>query len=91
MNYHPRILIVDDDIRYVELLALTLRRSGCHVITAQNGEEALNAVKDQPDLVILDIVMPDMDGLEVAHLLTSATGNAVPFIFLTAKGQPHHL
>ena len=86
----PIILIVDDDARYVELLALTLQRSGYQVLTAFSGEDALIAAKNCPDLVILDIVMPGIDGFEVADRLASAAGKATPFIFLTAKGQPHH-
>lgn len=90
MADRPTILIVDDDARYVELLALTLRRSGYQVLTALGGEDALIAAKNYPDLVILDIVMPKMDGYEVADRLASVAGKAIPFIFLTAKGQPHH-
>jgi len=89
-SYIPHILIVDDDCRYVELLALTLRRNGYRVSTALSGEEALAAAIDRPDLVLVDIVMAEMDGFEVAHQLHSVTGEATPFVFVTAKGQPHH-
>ena len=86
----PNILIVDDDIRYVEMLELTLTRQGYNVVKAYNGDEALIALNQHPDLVILDIIMPGMDGWQVANRLVSATGDAIPYIFLTAKGQPHH-
>jgi DNA-binding response OmpR family regulator len=89
-SLHPHILIVDDDVRYVELLALTLRRNGYRVSTALSGEEALAAAVDRPDLVLVDIVMAEMDGFEVAHRLHHVTGEATPFVFVTAKGQPHH-
>ena len=90
MANKPNILIVDDDARYIELIALTLRRNGYQVSTALSGEEALTAAVNRPDLVILDIVMPGINGYEVAQHLTSVTGEATPYIFLTAKGQPHH-
>jgi DNA-binding response OmpR family regulator len=84
------ILIVDDDARYAELLSLMLRENGYQVSVALNGEEALTAAVNRPDLVILDIVMPGIDGFEVADRLESVTGVATPFIFLTAKGLSHH-
>jgi DNA-binding response OmpR family regulator len=86
----PSILIVDDDPRVVELLELILERNGYKVSKALSGEEALKALDEDPDLVILDIVMPGVDGLEVADRLQSQTEEPIPFIFLTAKGQPHH-
>lgn len=86
----PIILIVDDDKRYVEMLELTLTRQGYNVVKAYNGDEALIALNQHPDLVILDIIMPGIDGWQVANRLASTTGNSIPYIFLTAKGQPHH-
>jgi DNA-binding response OmpR family regulator len=85
-----KILIVDDDKRYVEMLELTLNRQGYNVLKAYNGDEALIALNQHPDLVILDIIMPGMDGWQVANRLASTTGDSIPYIFLTAKGQPHH-
>ena len=85
-----KILIVDDDKRYVEMLELTLTRQGYNVVKAYNGDEALTALNQLPDLVILDIIMPGIDGWQVANRLASATGYSIPYIFLTAKGQPHH-
>jgi DNA-binding response OmpR family regulator len=90
MKERPNILVVDDDVRYVELLTLTLESSGYQVTTALSGEEALVAAIDRPDLVVLDIVMPGIDGIRVAEQLRSVTGEGTPFVFLTAKGQPHH-
>jgi len=86
----PCILIVDDDIRYVEMLELTLSGQGYDILTAVSGRDAIFALNQHPDLVILDIVMPDIDGFEVADHLTTITGSSIPYIFLTAKGQPIH-
>lgn len=72
------------------MLELTLTRQGYNVVKAYNGEEALTALNLHPDLVILDIIMPGMDGWQVANRLVSTTGDSIPYIFLTAKGQPHH-
>ena len=86
----PRILVVDDDARYAELLSLILKEHGYQVSIALSGTEALEAANDRPDLVILDIVMPGMDGFEVADRLASVSGEDTPFIFLTAKGRSYH-
>jgi DNA-binding response OmpR family regulator len=86
----PHILIVDDDARYAELLSLMLRKSGYQVTIALDGEQALASAVNRPNLVILDIVMPGIDGFEVADRLESITGETTPFVFLTAKGLSHH-
>jgi len=91
MGATPHILIVDDDPRFLELLELNLTKAGYRITGALTGEEALWVVQnDRPDLVILDIVMPGMGGWEVADRLNTSTKEAIPFIFLTAKGQPQH-
>ncbi len=60
-----RILIVDDDTSYLELASTFLLSEGHEVINAGNGEEALERLEENPDLILLDILMPKMDGIEV--------------------------
>jgi len=80
-----RILIVDDDARIVNFLSSKLKASGYEVLTATNGLEGLEQAQAQePDIVILDVLMPKMDGLEMLKELRSFS--AVPVIMLTAKG-----
>ena len=81
----PRVLVVDDEPNIRELVQVALKFHGCSVITAVNGKDALRqAEAAQPDLIVLDVVLPDMDGFEVCRRLRSA-GNEVPVIFLTAR------
>jgi two-component system alkaline phosphatase synthesis response regulator PhoP len=81
------ILVVDDEKDIVELLAYNLTKEGFTVITARNGKEALIKAKQKPDLIILDIMMPEMNGLQVIQELKKDkfTSN-IPIILLTAKG-----
>jgi two-component system OmpR family response regulator len=80
-----RVLVVDDEPNITELVAMALRYEGFTVQTAATGRGALKAVSDfSPALVILDVMLPDIDGLEVLRRLTSG-GQKVPIIFLTAK------
>lgn len=80
-----RILAVDDEPRIINFLTSKLRASGYQVITATNGVEALEqAQAQQPDLIVLDVVMPKMDGFETLKELR--TFSAVPVIFLSARG-----
>ena len=84
----PRILVVDDEEHITELLAMALGYQGFEVERASNGREALDAVgRRSPDLMVLDVMMPDLDGFEVARRLRRDEGAAtrVPIIFLTAK------
>jgi len=79
------ILIVDDEVEMLDHLVHTLKRTNCKVVSTTKGKEALKLVKtEKPDLIILDVVMPDMDGGQVASLLAEnpATAN-IPIIFLT--------
>lgn len=83
MNTH--ILVVDDDERTINALRRTLTYAGYYVSTAANGEEALSIIRiRQPDLVILDLTLPGIDGLEVCHRLRSA-GVEVAVLMLTAR------
>jgi len=80
-----RILAVDDDERIVNFLRSKLKASGYEVFTASNGVEGLEQAQAQePDLIVLDLLMPKMDGLEMLKELRSFS--AVPVIILTAKG-----
>jgi DNA-binding response OmpR family regulator len=82
-----RILIVDDDVDSLKLIGLMLQRQGYDIVVANNGQQALSrAHGDQPDLIILDIMMPDMDGYEVCRRLRHDTSTqAIPIIMFTAK------
>jgi len=81
------ILVVDDDKDIVELLKYNFQKEGYSVRTARNGKEALVEVKNHPDLIILDIMMPELDGHEVIKQLKKDDRTAdIPIIFLTAKG-----
>ena len=80
-----RLLVVDDEPSILELLSVSLRFAGFEVATATNGADALNRVRDfAPDLLVLDVMMPGLDGFAVASTLRSR-GDRVPVVFLTAK------
>src|SRR4030043_223128 len=79
-----RILVVDDDTKTAELVKLFLNRDGYRVLTAYDGAEALHlARKSRPDLIILDLMLPGMDGLEVCRTLRDESDR--PIIMLTAR------
>jgi two-component system alkaline phosphatase synthesis response regulator PhoP len=79
-----RILVVDDDVKTVELVKLYLNRDGYKVITAYDGIEALDlARKSHPDLIVLDLMLPGCDGLEICRTLKNESD--VPIIMLTAR------
>lgn len=81
-----KILAVDDEQRMVRFIQLNLEQDGFQVVTAYNGKEALEQVRTQlPDLVLLDIMMPDINGFEVLKKIREV--NNVPVIMLTAKGE----
>ncbi len=81
----PQVLVVDDEPNIRELVQVALKFHGCSVTTAASGKEALRqADATRPDLIVLDVMMPDMDGFEVCRRLRAA-GNEVPVIFLTAR------
>lgn len=84
-----RILIVDDDVEALRLVGLVLERKGYEIQAAATGGQALEkATQEPPDLVILDVMMPDMDGYKIAQRLRDnpETSNA-PILFFTAKGS----
>jgi two-component system OmpR family response regulator len=81
----PRVLVVDDEPNIRELVEVALKFYGCSVSTAANGKDALRqADVVKPDLIVLDVMLPDLDGFEVCRRLRAA-GNEVPVIFLTAR------
>jgi len=83
-----RILLVDDESAITSNLAPFLERTGFVVATAANGETALQLIKDfQPDLTVLDVLMPRMDGREVLRRIRQS-GNFTPVILLTQVGSP---
>jgi DNA-binding response OmpR family regulator len=80
------VLVVDDEKRYRELLDMNLSRRGYHVLQAVDGLSALNAVElEEPDLVVLDLKLPDMDGYEVCRRIREHS--TVPIIMLTARAE----
>src|SRR5919201_5867195 len=80
-----RVLVVDDEENVTHLVSSALRFDGFETVTANNGQSALAAVAESnPDLVVLDVMMPGLDGLGVLQSLRAA-GSQVPVIFLTAR------
>jgi len=80
------ILLVDDEKDILELLKYNLEKEGFKVLTAVDGKKALSEADARPDLIVLDIMMPEMDGFEVCRILRQQPKTAeIPVIFLTAK------
>lgn len=84
-----RILVVDDEMYIVNILDFTLATDGLEVVSAANGEEALRkAMERTPDLIILDVMMPKIDGFEVCRALKAKEETKdIPVILLTAKDR----
>ena len=84
-----KVLVVDDEVNITQILEFSIGAEGFEVISAQNGEEAIEkARREQPDLIILDIMMPKIDGYEACRILKAnpLTKN-IPVVLLTAKGR----
>ena len=83
----PKILVIDDQPINVQLLKRKLEREGLRVIAAFNGREGLELIqREKPDLILLDVMMPDMDGIEICQRLQADEGTrAIPVIFITAR------
>lgn len=82
----PLVLVADDETRITKLVSLALREQGFRVVTAGGGQEAIDMAEQyRPDVIVLDIVMPDLDGIEVMRELQGR--RPVPIILLTAKGS----
>ncbi len=81
-----RVLVVDDDTDLAEMLGIVLRSEGMDPVFCHNGSEAVRAFRrEAPDLVLLDLMLPGLDGLEVCRLLRSES--TVPIVMLTARGD----
>jgi two-component system KDP operon response regulator KdpE len=81
-----RILVVDDEERMVRFIRLNLEHDGFQAVEAFNGQQAMDRLRETlPDLVLLDVMLPDIDGFEVLRLIRES--NDVPVIMLTAKGE----
>ena len=85
------VLVADDDRDILDLLAFRLGRAGYEVVSASDGEEALRlAVERKPDLAVLDVMMPKLDGYEVTRRMRAdESTKRIPVILLTARVQEH--
>ena len=85
----PRILVVDDEQDALELIEYNLQAAGYRVITASDGNEAVQKTRaNAPDLIVLDLMLPELDGLEVCKILRRDSATAtIPIIMLTAKAS----
>jgi len=85
--FKKKILVIDDTEFMTKLISDVLMNEGYEVVTASNGRQGIEMVRiEKPDLVLLDVVMPDMDGFEVCRILREDEGNnLMPIIMLTAK------
>lgn len=91
MSKHKRILLVDDEKDILELLIYNLQNEGFKVKTASNGKEAVRLAREyQPDMILLDIMMPDQDGVETCRQLRALPElNGTYIIFLTARSEEY--
>ncbi len=90
MSAIPRkILIVDDEPHMIRLAELSLRKGAFDVVTARNGRDAVElASSEKPDLIVMDVQMPEMDGLEALQALKSnSETTGIPVVILTARGH----
>ena len=84
-----KILVVDDEVNITQILEFSIGAEGYEVVTAANGEEAIDkARREQPDLIILDVMMPKIDGFEACRILkANPLTKGIPVVLLTAKGR----
>ena len=88
MDLKNEILVVDDEASVVEVVSLYLKREGYTVAVARDGLEALRQIESRkPTLVVLDLMLPHVDGLEIIRRLRNDKGSSVPVIMLTARSQ----
>lgn len=84
-NARRRILVVDDEERMVRFIRMNLEHDGYEVMEASRGKQAIDKMRDMPDLILLDVMMPDLDGFDVLRTIREVS--SVPVIMLTAKGE----
>ncbi len=89
-NHAPRIVVVDDDYELLKLIAMLLRRIGAQSRTFFDGRAALDHLKEEvPDLIILDLMLPDVDGVEILRQIRAQSQfDTVPVLILSAKADP---
>ena len=89
MKKSKRILVVDDDKKVLKQLEAELKQKGFEVVTALNGKQALKEVeKKAPDIITLDVMMPEMDGYETCfHLKENESTRGIPVIMVTSRGK----
>ena len=87
---HATVVYIEDDPEMVELVMLILNRRGFEIRGAHNGQHGLELItQDPPDLILLDLMMPGLDGWDVYHQLkASSKTSSIPVIIITAKAQP---
>ena len=85
----PRILVVDDDPDLIQLLQFNLEQQGCEILIAPNGLEGLKLARtDVPDLILLDLMLPDLEGLSVCEILqTQRSTRDIPIFIVSALDQ----
>ncbi len=90
-NDKVKILLVDDEPDILEFVGYNLRKEGFLVYTAKNGQMALDlAIKEVPDLILLDVMMPELDGMETCEMIRSTPGlDNIIIAFLTARGEDY--
>lgn len=86
-----KILLVDDDLDILEIVRYNLMQEGYKIITAQNGKQAVKkAIKERPNLIIMDVMMPEMDGIEACEIIRKTPElNDVIITFLTARAEDY--
>jgi len=86
---NPKVLIVDDEPEFAELLEFNLRKQGCDTIRAENGIQGLRLARaEMPDVILLDILLPDLDGLSVCDILQSQPSTrGLPVFMLSALDE----
>src|SRR5690606_35746894 len=91
MNANQKILVVDDERDIVELISYSLTKEGYQVYRAYNGKECIEVAKEvNPDLIILDVMMPEMDGIEACRLMRNMPEFKHTFVvFLTARSEEY--
>ena len=86
LTHRGRVLVVDDDLALAEMLGIVLRGEGFEPLFCADGEQALQSFRDaQPDVVLLDLMLPGRDGIDVCRLIRQESG--VPIVMLTAKSD----